>query len=60
MSRLPNHVERFFADINTKRIRRGSYSSFNDLENEIYDYTLHNEAKPKPFVWSKTAKDFLT
>jgi transposase len=55
-----NLVERFFAEITAKRIRRGSYSSVDDLEGAIYDYLLQHNAKPKPFVWSKTAKDILT
>jgi transposase len=54
-----NLVERFFAEITAKRIRRGSYSSVDDLESAIYDYLLHHNAKPKPFVWSKTADDIL-
>ncbi len=55
-----NLVERFFAEITAKRIRRGSYSSVDDLEEAIYDYLLLHNAKPKPFVWSKTADDILT
>lgn len=50
-----NLVERFFAEITTKRMRRCSYSSVDDLEDAIYDYLLHQNAEPKPFVWSKTA-----
>jgi hypothetical protein len=45
-----NLVGRFFAEITVKRIRRGSYSSIDDLENAIYDYLLKHSAKPKPFV----------
>ena len=30
-----------------------------DLEGAIYDYLLQQNAKPKPFVWSKTADDIL-
>jgi len=55
-----NLVERFFAEITTKHIRRGSYSSVEDLEAAIYDYLLQHNAAPKPFVWSKTAEDILT
>ncbi len=33
-----NLVERFFAEITLRRIRRGSYSSVDDLEAVIYDY----------------------
>lgn len=55
-----NLVERFFAEITTKRIRRGSYSSVEDLEEAIYDYLLRHNTKPKPFVWSKSAEDIIT
>ena len=55
-----NLVERFFAEITTRRIRRGSYSSVDDLETAIYDYRLLHNAKPKPFHWTKTADDILT
>lgn len=54
-----NLVERFFAEITIKHIRRGSYSSVDGFENAIYDYLLQHNAKPKPFVWSKTAEDIL-
>ncbi|MGA0850299.1 MAG: IS630 family transposase, partial [Chthoniobacterales bacterium] len=55
-----NLVERFFAEITAKRIRRGSYSSVDDLEEAIYSYLLQHNAQPKPFVWSKTAADILS
>ena len=32
-----NLVERFFAEITSKRIRRGSYTSVDDLETAIYE-----------------------
>lgn len=54
-----NLVERFFAEITSKRIRRGSYSSVEDLETAIYDYLLHHNAKPKPFAWTKSAEDII-
>ena len=55
-----NLVERFFAEITTRRIRRGSYSSVDDLETAIYDCLLPHNARPKPCVWSKSAEDILT
>ena len=55
-----NLVERFFAEITSKRIRRGSYTSVDDLETTIYDYLAQHNAKPKPFTWTKTAEDILT
>ncbi len=55
-----NLVERFFAEITSRRIRRGSYSSVDDLEAAIYDYLAHYHERPKPFKWTKTAEDILT
>ena len=55
-----NLVERFFAEITSKRIRRGSYTSVGDLETAIYDYLPQHNASPKPFAWTKTANDILT
>jgi len=51
-----NLVERFFAEITRKRIRRGAFSSVAELEEAIHDYLLHHNADPKPFVWTKTAE----
>ncbi|MFV0335547.1 MAG: hypothetical protein ACK5JR_15930 [Tropicimonas sp.] len=54
-----NLVERFFAEITAKRVRRGSYSNVDELKDAIYNYLLQHNAKPKPFVWSKTAEDII-
>ena len=54
-----NLVERFFAEITSKRIRRGSYSGVDDLEAAIYDYLSQHNARPKPFTWTKSADDIL-
>src|SRR5680860_441053 len=55
-----NLVERFFAEITMKRIRRGTFASVDDLEAAIYDYLGQHNAKPRPFTWTKTAEDILT
>ena len=54
-----NLVERFFAEITRKRIRRGAFASVAELEAAIEDYLLHHNADPKPFVWTKTAEVIL-
>ena len=54
-----NLVERFFAEITSKRIRRGSYSSVDDLEAAVYDYLAQHNEKPKPFRWTKSAENIL-
>lgn len=54
-----NLVERFFAEITTKRIRRGVFKSVGELEDAIRDYLDRHNANPKPFVWTKTADTIL-
>ena len=54
-----NLVERFFAEITRKRIRRGAFASVVELEAAIHDYLLHHNADPKPFVWTKSAEVIL-
>ena len=54
-----NLVERFFAEITTKRIRRGIFRSVAELEQAIHDYLDRRNADPKPFVWTKTADVIL-
>ena len=50
-----NQVERWFADITEKRIRRGSFTSVSGLEKAIQQYLNSNNEKPKPFVWTADA-----
>lgn len=54
-----NLVERWFAEITRKRIRRGVFSSVKDLEVAIYDYIKHNNTAPQPFVWTKKADEII-
>jgi transposase len=54
-----NLVERWFGKIPTARIRRGVFTSVPELERAIADYITHNNAHPKPFVWTKTANDII-
>lgn len=50
-----NQVERWFAGITAKRIRRGSFTSVPQLEKAIREYLDHTNANPKPFVWTANA-----
>jgi transposase len=54
-----NLVERFFAEITRKRIRRGVFKSVLDLEAAIYRYLGEHNDHPKRFVWTKTADQIL-
>jgi transposase len=54
-----NLVERWFAMLTDKQIKRGTHRSTRALEIAIREYlTLTNES-PKPFVWTKTADEIL-
>lgn len=55
-----NLVERWFAEITNKRIRRGIFRSVRELESAIREYIdVHNET-PKPFLWTRTADEILS
>jgi len=54
-----NQVERWFATLTQKQIRRGTHRSTQQLEQAIRDYLATYNADPKPFVWSKTADEIF-
>jgi transposase len=54
-----NLVERWFADLTNKQIRRGSHRSTGELEKAIMAYLNARNQDPKPFVWTKTADEIL-
>jgi len=54
-----NLVERFFAEITRKRIRRGVFYSVVELQTAINDYLKHHNADPKPFVWTASATSII-
>jgi transposase len=50
-----NQVERWFAKITERRIRRGVFKSVDALISAIDDYIAANNRAPKPFVWTAQA-----
>ena len=54
-----NQVERWFATLTERQIRRGTHRSTVELEQAIRDYLAANNRNPKPFVWTKTADQIL-
>ena len=49
-------MERFFAEITDKRIRRGTFRSVGELVRAILDYIRHRNRSPQPFVWTASAR----
>jgi transposase len=54
-----NQVERFFALLTEKQIRRGVHRSTHALEADIHAYIDAHNAQSKPFRWTKSAGDIL-
>jgi transposase len=54
-----NQVERWFATLTQKQIRRGTHRSTVELEQAIRSYLSIYNRDPKPFVWAKTADQIL-
>lgn len=54
-----NQVERWFAEITRKRIRRGTFRSVRELEKVIRDYIRAHNKAPQPFVWVASANKII-
>jgi transposase len=54
-----NLVERWFAELTSKRIRRSSFHSVADLKATIDDFLAAWNEKPKPFVWTATVDSIV-
>jgi transposase len=54
-----NQVERWFATLTERQIRRGTHRSTVELERAIRDYLASSNRDPKPFQWTKTADQIL-
>lgn len=55
-----NQVERFFAIITDKAIRRDSFKSVKDLIRKIDSFVQQYNSSCKPFAWTATADSILT
>ncbi len=54
-----NQVERWFALLTERQIRRGTHRSTRQLEDAIRHYLDRYNAEPKPFIWTKSVDDIL-
>jgi transposase len=54
-----NVIERFFRDLDEKRVHRGTFGSVPELIDAVMDYVDHHNNDPKPFVWRKTADEII-
>jgi transposase len=54
-----NLVERWFAELTNKAVRRGSFRSVPDLIGKIMEFIESHNEHTKAFVWTATAEDIL-
>jgi transposase len=54
-----NLVERWFAELTTKKLRRSSHRSVRELNTDIRTWIESWNDNPRPFVWTKTADEIL-
>jgi transposase len=54
-----NQVERWFALLSERQIKRGSHHSVQDLESAIKQFIQAHNEKPKPFLWTRAADEIL-
>jgi transposase len=54
-----NLVERWFALLTQKQIKRGAHRSTRELERAIREYVSITNEAPTPFIWTKTADQIL-
>lgn len=54
-----NLVERWFAALTEKQLRRNSFYSTQELERAILEFLAIHNTRPKPFVWTKSADEIL-
>jgi transposase len=54
-----NLVERWFAELTNKQIRRGVHRSTRELEDAIREFLRVNNDDPRPFIWTKSADDIF-
>lgn len=52
-----NQVERWFAELTARMLRRGAHRSMQALETDIRAWIDIWNENPKPFVWTKTADE---
>jgi transposase len=54
-----NLVERWFAELTTKKLRRGTHTSVRQLNADIRAWIETWNDNPRPYVWTKTADQIL-
>ena len=54
-----NLVERWFAELTSRKLRRSAHRNVTELETDIRKWISEWNRDPKPFVWTKSADEIL-
>jgi len=54
-----NLVERWFAELTRRKLRRSAHRSVHELETDVRTWVLEWNKNPRPFIWTKTADEIL-
>jgi transposase len=54
-----NLVERWFGELTSRKLRRGTHRSVGELNKDIRDWMNHWNENPRPYIWTKTAEQIL-
>ena len=54
-----NLVERWFAELTSRKLKRGSHHNVRELNADIRDWLDHWNENPRPYIWTKTADQIL-
>jgi len=54
-----NLVERWFAELTARKLRRGVHRSVRELNADIRDWLAHWNEDPRPYVWTKSSDEIL-
>ncbi len=54
-----NLVERWFAELTNKKLKRSAHKSVRELNTDIRAWIAHWNEHPRPYVWTKTADQIL-
>jgi transposase len=55
-----NLVERWFAELTSRKLRRGTHRSVQELNKDIRAWTKQWNENPRPYIWTKTADQIFT
>ena len=59
LSKLLNLVERWFGELTTKKLQRGTHRSVRALNKDIRDWIGTWNDNPRPYIWTKIADQIL-